>query len=388
MINEQTIEQVREAAAGNIVHIISDYVRLKKVGGGTYHGLCPFHSERTPSFSVSKPKGIYKCFGCGQFGDPIDFIMKHDKASFIDAVKYIADKYNIAIDESTAPGAGSPRRLSKPKETGPEYIAYIPDEYLDMCCQSYEFNSFAVGLTAAFGPTLCKRAIEKYMIGTSKLFYKAGYYSVVFPQIDKDIQFRQCNIILYDTATLKRVKKNVEGVRRFDKYAGQYVDMQPGDQCARKYGKELDPRLKGDNITLQCCFFGEHLLSIHPNKPVRIVESEKTAIICDIFYPQFIWLATAGSTGVRWAERQFCEVLQGRTVKLYPDASKYREWNERAAIIAGLVSCDISVSALIEHSATADERAAGLDLADYLFNRCHETGLVLTDQGYPAMWDL
>lgn len=388
MINEQTIEHIREAAAGNIVHIISDYVRLRKVGGGTYAGLCPFHSERTPSFSVSKPKGIYKCFGCGKSGDAIKFLMEHDKASFADAVRQIADKYNIPVDESFTPGTSYTKRAPKPKEIDPEYTAYIPDVYLDMCCQSYELNSFAVGLTAAFGPTLCNRAIEKYMIGTSKLFYKAGYYSVVFPQIDKDIQFRQCNIILYDAVTLKRVKKNVEGVKRFDKYAGQYVDMQPGDQCARKYGKELDPRLKADNVTLQCCFFGEHLLSIDSVKPVCIVESEKTAVICDIFYPQFIWLATAGSTGVRWTEREFCGVLHDRTVKLYPDASKYREWNDKAGIIAGLVRCDISVSDLIERRATADERSAGFDLADYLFNQCHETGLALTDQGYPAMWDL
>lgn len=84
--------------AADIVEVVSDFVSLKR-RGANYIGLCPFHNERTPSFSVSKSKGICKCFSCGKGGSPVNFIMEHEQMSFNEALRYLARKYNIEIVE-------------------------------------------------------------------------------------------------------------------------------------------------------------------------------------------------------------------------------------------------------------------------------------------------
>lgn len=96
IINEDTIEKVRDAA--DIVNIVSDYVPLKR-SGANYVGLCPFHNEKTPSFTVSDSKQIFHCFGCGEGGDALTFVMKMENLSFPEAVKFLGDKLGIAIEE-------------------------------------------------------------------------------------------------------------------------------------------------------------------------------------------------------------------------------------------------------------------------------------------------
>ncbi|MDE6265391.1 MAG: DNA primase, partial [Paramuribaculum sp.] len=95
-IDNATVQRIVDAA--DIVDVVSDYVRLKKRGAG-YIGLCPFHNERTPSFSVSRTKGLCKCFSCGKGGSPIGFIMEIEQMSYPDALRYLAKKYNIEISE-------------------------------------------------------------------------------------------------------------------------------------------------------------------------------------------------------------------------------------------------------------------------------------------------
>ncbi|MZP83322.1 MAG: DNA primase, partial [Bacteroidales bacterium] len=96
MIEQLTIDRI--IAAADVVEVIKDFVSLKK-RGTNYLGLCPFHNEKTPSFSVSPSKGIYKCFGCGKGGNVVNFIMEHEQLSYIEALKYLAKKYNIEIEE-------------------------------------------------------------------------------------------------------------------------------------------------------------------------------------------------------------------------------------------------------------------------------------------------
>jgi len=96
LINKETIDKVIESA--KVEEIISDFITLKKRGVNLL-GLCPFHNEKTPSFTVSPSKGIYKCFGCGAAGDSVSFIMAHEHLSYPDAIRYIAAKYKIIIEE-------------------------------------------------------------------------------------------------------------------------------------------------------------------------------------------------------------------------------------------------------------------------------------------------
>lgn len=95
-IDRETVQKILDAA--DIVDVVSDFVSLKR-RGANYIGLCPFHNERTPSFSVSKSKGICKCFSCGKGGSPVNFLMELEQMSYNDALRYLAKKYHIEIKE-------------------------------------------------------------------------------------------------------------------------------------------------------------------------------------------------------------------------------------------------------------------------------------------------
>jgi DNA primase len=105
VISKDTIQQI--TARIQIMDVVGDFVKLKK-RGTNYLGLCPFHNEKSPSFTVSPSKEIYKCFGCGKSGNAISFIMEHEKLSYVEALKWLAAKYGITVEET---------------ETSPEYKA-------------------------------------------------------------------------------------------------------------------------------------------------------------------------------------------------------------------------------------------------------------------------
>lgn len=96
MIDHNTVQQILDAA--DIVDVVSDFVSLKK-RGANWIGLCPFHNDRRPSFYVSRAKGICKCFACGEGGSAVNFIMKHEQLSYPEALRYLARKYHIEIQE-------------------------------------------------------------------------------------------------------------------------------------------------------------------------------------------------------------------------------------------------------------------------------------------------
>ena len=96
MIPKETIDEIFEAA--KIEEVVADFVTLKKRGANLL-GLCPFHNEKTPSFTVSPSKGIYKCFGCGEGGNSVSFLMDKEHYTYPEALKYLANKYNIEIIE-------------------------------------------------------------------------------------------------------------------------------------------------------------------------------------------------------------------------------------------------------------------------------------------------
>ena len=120
MIPQETIQQI--VSRIDIIEIINSFVKLKK-RGVNYLGLCPFHNEKSPSFTVSPSKEIYKCFGCGRSGNAIGFLMEHEKYSYVEALKWLAAKYNVEIEE---------------KETSPEY-----KEQQQVADSLYIINNFA-----------------------------------------------------------------------------------------------------------------------------------------------------------------------------------------------------------------------------------------------------
>jgi len=96
MIDHATIAKILDSA--DILDVVQDFVSVKK-RGVNYVGLCPFHNEKTPSFTVSQAKGIFKCFGCGKGGNAVNFVMEHEHLSYYEALKYLAKKYHIEVVE-------------------------------------------------------------------------------------------------------------------------------------------------------------------------------------------------------------------------------------------------------------------------------------------------
>jgi DNA primase len=107
-IKDESVETVK--AAANIVDLVEARTRLRKVGG-RYTGLCPFHEEKTPSFSVSPDRGTYHCFGCGVGGDAISFVRETENLDFVGAIEWLADRFHVEIEyEESTPGADAQRR--------------------------------------------------------------------------------------------------------------------------------------------------------------------------------------------------------------------------------------------------------------------------------------
>lgn len=221
------------------------------------------------------------------------------------------------------------RRRLKPI---PKPASYIPPKLFKASLAGHDSNCFATFLVGLFGEEIALELISRYFIGTSKHWNGA----TVFWQIDLAGKVRAGKIMLYNPDSGKRVKEPFSHVNWVHRVLGL------------------------TEYELRQCFFGEHLLR-DKTKPVAIVESEKTACIANVYLPQFIWLATGSKEGLT---EEKCRVLKGRTVMLFPDLNGFENWTSKAQEFSHLAT--FVVSDLLERKATEEERAAGLDLADYL----------------------
>jgi DNA primase len=120
MISKATIQRINEEA--HVEDIVGEFVTLKK-RGANLQGLCPFHNEKSPSFSVNPARNIYKCFGCGKAGGPLQFLMDYQQLSYPDALRYVAKKYNIEIEEEHRTDEEKDRETEKHNLTESIYIA-------------------------------------------------------------------------------------------------------------------------------------------------------------------------------------------------------------------------------------------------------------------------
>ncbi len=158
MITQKTIQQVIDTA--KIEDVVGSYVNLNRRGVNML-GLCPFHDEKTPSFTVSPAKNIFKCFGCGKGGDPIGFIMEHEHISYPEAIRFLANRYNIEIEES----GNTDEEKEKKLITDSLYIVndFAKNYYTDIL-----FNNEAgrtIGLSYFKERGLRNATIEKFQLG-------------------------------------------------------------------------------------------------------------------------------------------------------------------------------------------------------------------------------
>ncbi len=224
------------------------------------------------------------------------------------------------------------REFHRPIQIRKKETSYIEKDILKNSLNAYDQNNFVEYLLKRYGADITTKVVVDYRIGTSK--HWPG--STVFWQVDKDAKVRSGKIMLYSSDTCKRVREPFNHI--------QWVHR----------------ALKIKDFNLSQCLFGEHLLKGN-NKPVAIVESEKSAIIASLYFPKYIWLACCSLQGLNKTK---CEALRGREVILFPDLKGLHTWQEKAIELKDIAK--ISVSTFLEENATQEEIDQGLDIADYL----------------------
>lgn len=307
----------------------------------------------------------YDCPGCNY---------KHKFTRYIDTAtnKQLADNVGRCDRENSCGYHYTPKQFftdnpdsrdrsqnwQRPVQTISRPADYLPFDVFEKSVVQHERCNLFPFLVKLFREDAAKGLCEKYFIGVNK----DG--NTVFWQADIAGKIRQAKVIQYNSSTGRRNKET----------------------GALFAGKRI---LGNDAVNLQQCYFGEYLLSFPENrgKPVAIVESEKTAVIASIYYPQFVWLATGGKAGCKWTEKNVCSVLAGRKVILFPDLGAYDNWKEKGKLLANVAGCRVVTSDLLEKYAGEADRKAGLDIADYLLRVQDSSGLALTDFNYPVIWD-
>ncbi len=158
MIKPEDIQTIIETA--RIEEVVGDFVTLKR-RGVNYIGLCPFHNEKTPSFVVSPAKGIYKCFGCGKAGNAVNFVMEHEHYSYPEALKYLAKKYSIEIEEEEL----TPEKQQELDERDSMFVlnTFISKYFQDNLFKNEEGK--AVGLTYFKERGFLETTIQKFQLG-------------------------------------------------------------------------------------------------------------------------------------------------------------------------------------------------------------------------------
>lgn len=140
MIDKTTVDRIY--AAANIVDVISDFVTLKKKGVN-YQACCPFHNEKTPSFVVSPSKGVFKCFGCGKGGNAVTFVMEHENMTYPEALKYVAKKYGIEVNEHEL--LPEEQRRNDDRESMMVVSSYAADYFVRMLHETPEGQNIGIG---------------------------------------------------------------------------------------------------------------------------------------------------------------------------------------------------------------------------------------------------
>ena len=158
MIKPETIQKIFDAA--RIDEVIGDFVTLKK-RGVNYVGLCPFHNEKTPSFTVSPAKGIFKCFGCGKAGNSVKFIMEHEHYSYPEALKFLAKKYGIEVEETEL--TSEEKQLMDERDGMFALNTFISDYFLKQLFDGEEGK--AIGLSYFKERDFLESTIRKFQLG-------------------------------------------------------------------------------------------------------------------------------------------------------------------------------------------------------------------------------
>ena len=242
--------------------------------------------------------------------------------------------------------------MRTPRPEPPKEPGRIPKQYI---IQSLGYESHFVAF-------LCS-LFDRYTLASPTIVRLMGDYylgatrdkGVIFWQIDERNRLRTGKVMQYNPQTGKRIK-NASGA----------IDW--------VHAKLKRDKALPDDFNLVQCLFGEHLLKRYPDKAVALVESEKSALIGAGVYPEFLWLATGGRSQLA-ADK--LRVLRGRTILMFPDTDTdgktFALWSEKAQELEAM-GCKVTVSDLLERVASDEDKANGLDIADYLIRELKAAG--------------
>ncbi len=203
MIPKDTVAKILDAA--EIIDVVSDFVALKK-RGANYLGLCPFHNEKGPSFTVSPAKGIFKCFGCGKSGTPVNFIMEHEGLSYPEALRFLARKYHIKIEEIEQ--TADEIKEQNAKESMMLLSAYAQQQFTKNLLETEEGKRIALSYFKERGFSVS--TIERFQLG----------YSLENRKAFSDQALKDGYLIEYLVKTGLTIEK--EG-RYFDRFAARVI---------------------------------------------------------------------------------------------------------------------------------------------------------------------
>lgn len=317
-------------------------IQLEKYRGTKSRHTCPACNSKGVFARYTDERGEYLSFDvgrcnreskCGYHKKPKEYFAENpqsESANFKKGKKrsnsnygFVNEKQHTQICVSTV-------------NNKPDFIA---PEHLKATLGNYDRNAFVQFLFDLFPD--CSEEINSVL----KMYFVGTYEDYTcFPQLDRLNRVCKAKLIRFNRATGKRLK-------------GEY------DTSSLKTKLKLKEDFQYKQI-----FFGEHLLTKYPNKPVAIVEAEKTAIIASLCFPEFVWL---GCNSKSWLKPERLQRLDARQIILYPDADGFNEW-QGIAINAQRQGSTVKVSNLIENHATDEQRTNGYDLADYLINQQRE----------------
>jgi DNA primase len=205
MISASTISRIIDTA--RIEEVVGDFVQLKR-RGVNMQGLCPFHNEKTPSFNVNPSRNIYKCFGCGKAGNSVNFIMEHEHVTYPEALRYLAKKYNIEIEETYQENKEEYDQEQKEKEGLYVILEFAQKYFSKMLSDNEEGRSVAKTYFAERG--FKNTAIEKFQLGFCPSL-KSSFSEYALRQGYKEEQLVASGLSLKD------------GEKLFDRFKGRII---------------------------------------------------------------------------------------------------------------------------------------------------------------------
>ena len=322
-IPDEVVKRVIDLA--KIEDVVGDFVTLRKAGVNLT-GLCPFHDDKNDGNFIVRPSTVsakrggntYHCFVCmrrGEGGGPVDFLMKHERMTFPDAIRWLGKKYSEPVDDVPVNYTPPPPKPAPPPLPRLTFKRVTVKESM----KGIEQTLFVKWLRSLPWDDEQRARLSDVL---------RSYCVATCPHGPEWIAFWQ---ITHDSVplTAKYMKYKPDGHRVKDRdQQGNKVFASDWEHAWRARQNQYDP----DKWEVHYALFGEHLLKRYPNAVVNVVESEKTAIIMANYYDDFdsqIWLACGG---LQWLQLdKFQPIIdQGRTIWLWPDKDGREAWQEVA----------------------------------------------------------